>query len=447
MSSSDDGLTCIEGHLWRNVMLGFWSKRFCRLEENKLSIFKKKSDKKAESIINMTSLVTTEITDASNNKFKLNIPTESNSEAESVYLQASSKNEMMKWILDLRSCAFTNPKLTMDAFKIISVIGRGCYGKVMLCQKKDTQELLAIKTVHKSRLVEANKLHTILTERNILSKVKNPFIVSLNYAFQTVSKFYLCLEYAPGGDLFHLLTLGIPPTDDIKLYIAELSIAINDLHKNGIIYRDIKPENILFDEKGHIKLTDFGLSKDFNKNEEMTTMSFCGTTEYMAPEMIKKAGYGKQIDWWGLGIVAYEMFFGMTPFEAANKRQMYQNILKAKVKFPKNADENVVDLIKSLLRKNPKKRGNFETIKKSKLFKNFDFDAVFNRQIPPLYVPEIDDPTNPNNFDPEFTKEMAIDSVANCEMAYPMVSKFSFSCLSPEPMPLPFPDPIPLIGE
>lgn len=469
MSSSGDGGELMEGILWKNVMLGFWSKRFCRLKDNQFMIFKKDTDKKPEQTVVMSSLVSTEITDASSNKFKIKIPksskynnansasietsesipnlsnySEENSYS-SIYLQAASKNDMMKWILDLRVCSYINPELSMDMFDILSVIGRGRYGKVMLCQKKDTQEIVAVKTVHKARLVEAHKLYTILTERNILAKVKHPFIISLKYAFQTSTKFYLCLEYAPGGDLFHLLTNGTPPIDDIKLYIAELALAIEELHLNGIIYRDLKPENVLFDSKGHIKITDFGLSKLFNSKPIKTnngedlflqsqpqTSSFCGTTEYMAPEMIKKSGYSFPIDWWALGILTYEMFFGMTPFEAGNKKQIYQNILKGDIYFPRDVNPEVKNFITMLLQKNPKKRGDFDSIKNSKFMKDINFDMVYKKKIPVLGAPSISDLKNPNNFDSEFTKEAPFDSVVNNEGSSPMVSNFSYSCLTNE---------------
>lgn len=467
-SSSGDGGEIIEGCLWRNVMLGLWSKRYCQLKNNHFMIYKSKTDKKPEQTVIMSSLVSTEITDVSNNKFRIKIPKSSkfnnvnsspiessistpnlskandDNSYTSIYLQASSKNDMMKWILDLRVCSYINPELSMDMFDILSVIGRGRYGKVMLCQKKDTQEIVAVKTVHKKRLAETHKLYTILTERNILAKVKHPFIIQLKYAFQTSTKFYLCLEYAPGGDLFHLLSDGPPPIDDIKLYIAELALAIEELHLNGIIYRDLKPENVLFDSKGHIKITDFGLSKIFvsktiksNNAEDLflqsqqpTTSTLCGTTEYMAPEMIKKSGYSFQVDWWSLGILTYEMFFGMTPFEAGNKQQIYQNILKSDVYFPREVNKDVKDFILMLLQKNPKKRGDFDSIKNSKLMKDIDFNAVYRKKIPVLNAPFVSDLTNPNNFDSEFTKEAPFDSVVNNEESSPMVSNFSFSCLT-----------------
>ena len=232
--------------------------------------------------------------------------------------QENDHDNLVKWVIALRSASFFNPNLSMDCFNIISVIGRGFFGKVMLVQNKNTNELYAIKTVHKNRLIQSNKVHTILAERFILGKVKHPFIVEMRMAFQSVSKFYILMEYVKGGDLFGLLkrtsndfenldhqlstisnsssrssslsdyhqntTNKMPskgkykiPLSQVKLYVAELALALNYLHSLGIVYRDLKPENILLAEDGHIKLTDFGLSKDISKSQ--LTGTFCGTAD------------------------------------------------------------------------------------------------------------------------------------------------------------------------
>lgn len=425
LPKSQVSMSVNEGFLEKKGVLGIWIKKYCVLIDNNFQIFRKKDDKKAEIQILINSSVITEIVDTSNNRFKI----AQLGNKDSIFLQAKTANLMMKWILDLRACSFKNQSMSMEMFNIISVIGRGEYGKVMLCQKKDTQELFAIKTVHKNRLIRENKVQTILNERSILTSINNPFIISLKYAFQSDSKFYLCLDYAPGGDLFHLLLNGPLPIQDVKLYIAELSLAVNDLHSKGIIYRDLKPENILFDKFGHIKLTDFGLSKVIIDSENVKT--FCGTSDYMAPEIIRRNPYGKEIDWWGVGVVAYEMLYGESPFASANKQRLYSNIVSKDPFFENTTDPNLKELLKSLMEKDPKKRGNFDTVRKSKFFCNFDFTAAFNKEILPSKLPEISDHFSTQNFDPEFTGEKAFDSLtyANSSSDKFIVPNFSFTCI------------------
>lgn len=423
--SSQESLSYIEGILEKKGVMGIWYKKYCILSGNILQIFKKKDDKKVEIQLIINSSVYTEIIDTSNNRFKIS----QLGNSISIFLQAKNPNIMMKWILGIRACSFKNQSMSMEMFNIISVIGRGEYGKVMLCQKKDTQELFAIKTVHKNRLIRENKVQTILNERSILTSINNPFIISLKYAFQSDSKFYLCLDYAPGGDLYHLLLNGPLPIQDVKLYIAELSLALNDLHSKGIIYRDLKPENILFDKYGHIKLTDFGLSKVIIDSENVKT--FCGTSDYMAPEIIRRNPYGKEIDWWGVGVVGYEMLYGESPFMSANKQRMYSNIVSKDPFFENTTDPDLKELLKSLMEKDPKKRGNFDTVKKSRFFNNFDFVAAFNKQIAPSKLPEISDHFSTQNFDPEFTGEKAFDSLTytNSSSGKFIVPNFSFTCI------------------
>lgn len=415
----------IEGILEKKGIIGFWIKKYCILIGNKFFIYKKKGEKKPEIELIINSSVCTEIIDTSSNKFKIS----QLGNNDSIFLQAKTANLMMEWILDLRACSFRNQSMSMEMFNILSVLGRGEYGKVMLCQQKDTQELFAIKTVHKKRLVRENKIQTILNERSILASINNPFIISLKYAFQTDTKFYLCLDYAPGGDLFHLLKCGPLPIQDVKLYIAELSLAINELHSKGIIYRDLKPENILFDKYGHIRLTDFGLSKVILDAEK--TKTFCGTSDYMAPEIIRRNPYGKEIDWWGVGVVGYEMLYGEPPFASANRQRMYSNIVSRDPFFENNTDPDLKLLLSSLMEKDPKKRGNFETVKKSKFFNNFDFDAAYNKKISPSKTPELSDHSSTQNFDQEFTQERAFDSLPH-SVSSPnkfVVPNFSFTCI------------------
>ena len=305
-------------------------------------------------------------------------------------------------------------EMSMDMFNILSTIGRGSYGKVMLCENKETHELYAIKSIHKNRLVQTNKVYTVVRERVILSKTKHPFIVSLCFAFQTPTKFYIGLEYVPGGDLFHLMSSDQDlPFLQMRLYIAEIALAIDYLHQNKIIYRDLKPENVLIGLDGHLKLTDFGLAKDLEEDSKQTTTTLCGTPEYVPPEMIRKHEYGPEIDWWALGIIAYEIIFREVPFTVENNNisALYDLILNTEPDYPQ-CHKVILSFLKGLLQKDPKKRFTFSDIKMHSFWKDFDWDKCYNKEYQPFYIPQINNIKKPDNFDPVFTKEIAQESIA-----------------------------------
>ncbi|XP_014664300.1 PREDICTED: ribosomal protein S6 kinase alpha-5-like [Priapulus caudatus] len=210
----------------------------------------------------------------------------------------------------------------MQDFELLKVLGTGAYGKVFLVRKicgSDSGCLYAMKVLKKASLVQKVKTteHT-MTERSVLEAVReSPFLVNLHYAFQTDAKLHLILDYVNGGELFtHLYHREHFEESEVRLYVAEIALALNHLHKLGIIYRDLKLENILLDTDGHIVVTDFGLSKELLPADNNRAYSFCGTIEYMAPELIKRehSGYDKAIDWWSLGVLSYELITGASPF-------------------------------------------------------------------------------------------------------------------------------------
>jgi serine/threonine protein kinase len=314
----------------------------------------------------------------------------------------------------------------MDHFRVVSVIGRGVYGKVMLCQDLDTWELYAIKSIHKKRLVETGNTASVISERNIMMKAHHPFIVNLCFAFQSPSKFYLGLEYAPGGELFYYMKKhGAVQIDDARLYAAEIGLALTHLHSLGIVYRDLKPENVLFDRLGHIKLTDFGLSKVLDRTGK--TQTFCGTSEYLAPEVVMGLPYGYEIDLWSLGILIYEMLLGVTPFADENKSTLFTNIVSGIPRFPPGFDGRVRDFIRRLLTKDATARPKFEDLKGHPFFEGFDWGMVERREYRPNFIPPTRDLLKPTNFDPEFTTEVAADSLVTPGMAeFGRVPGFSY---------------------
>lgn len=401
MESSDFGI--MKGPVRRRNFFRIWVKRYAVLDRTRLTIFKDESESKVDSQIEITENTTVEPNDKDGFRFLI-----VHGETQ-IFLETDSSESLLKWVMGIRGCLYPSAGISMQDFEPLCVIGRGFYGKVMLCKRKVNGELVAIKSVQKTKLLQTKKVTTILIERSILEKVRSPFVVRMICAFQSPSKFYLGLEFVPGGELFfHMNRRGRFTTQEVQIYLAELAIALNHLHSSGIVYRDLKPENILLDRDGHLKLTDFGLSKDISKCG--TTTTFCGTTEYFPPEVIRHEPYGVAVDWWALGVLAYELLFGTTPFHDRNQVRLFKNILEATPSFPPSTPPVVQAMVSGLLTKDPRKRAKFEDIKRMEFFAGLDFDAVAVKQIPPPFVPEVETKADLQNFDKDFTDEPAVDS-------------------------------------
>lgn len=408
----------LNGWLEKRSIFGIWLKKYFSLKQNKLLIYKNASVSNAEKEYQLDSLTIVEPSETTKCVFKVTIQTPN---IVILTLRASTIDEMIKWVSQIRRSAFENKALYISMFNVISVIARGSSCKITLCEKKGTHEIVAIKSVKKEKLLDSSKSNNnILNEKDILTSINNPFMINLKYAFQNSKYYYLALEYAPGGDLYHRLKNVKIPLFDIKLYIAELTIAIHELHTNHIIYRDMKPENILIAKDGHLKLADFGLSTFCEPNQRKKT--FCGTTEYIAPEVILNEGYGQEIDWWGIGILTYELLYGSTPFTGMNSQYIYQSILKRQPIFPKNEDQKVVSFISTLLEKDPEKRGGYNFIVGSEFMSDIDFYAVYKKKISPSFIP--------NTIDIKDTKGKVRDSDYCIEYNSAILSdnNFYFNC-------------------
>ncbi|KAI8835922.1 kinase-like domain-containing protein [Chytridium lagenaria] len=280
--------------------------------------------------------------------------------------------------------------ISANDFELLKVVGKGSFGKVLQVRKRDTGRIYAMKVLVKKDIVERQEIAHTLSERNVLIQATSPFLVGLKFSFQTPEKLYLVLDYMNGGELFYHLQKETAFSEErAKFYTCELICALQHLHKYNIVYRDLKPENILLDSNGHISLTDFGLCKE-NLSFDETTNTFCGTAEYLAPEVLTGQGYGKAVDWWSLGILFYEMTTGLPPFYSEN-----------------------------LLERDPKRRfgaspEDAEEIKRHRYFSDVDWEKLLKKQVKPPYKPKVESEMDTSNFDPVFTDNMIpVDSLPN----------------------------------
>uniref|UniRef100_A0A8C7J882 non-specific serine/threonine protein kinase n=1 Tax=Oncorhynchus kisutch TaxID=8019 RepID=A0A8C7J882_ONCKI len=308
-------------------------------------------------------------------------------------------------------------KADPSQFELLKVLGQGSYGKVFLVRKikgSDRGQLYAMKVLRKATLKVRDRVRSKM-ERDILAEVNHPFIVKLHYAFQTEGKLYLILDFLRGGDLFTRLSKEVMFTEeDVKFYLAELALALDHLHSLGIIYRDLKPENILLDEEGHIKITDFGLSKEAIDHDKRA-YSFCGTIEYMAPEVVNRRGHTHSADWWSFGVLMFEMLTGSLPFQGKDRKETMALILKAKLGMPQFLSPEVQSLIRALFKRNPTNRlgagpDGVEEIKRHNFFGNIDWNKLYRREIKPPFKPAVGRPDDTFHFDPEFTSRTPTDS-------------------------------------
>ncbi|XP_027722484.1 ribosomal protein S6 kinase alpha-3 isoform X3 [Vombatus ursinus] len=330
-------------------------------------------------------------------------------------------------------------KADPSQFELLKVLGQGSFGKVFLVKKisgSDARQLYAMKVLKKATLKVRDRVRTKM-ERDILVEVNHPFIVKLHYAFQTEGKLYLILDFLRGGDLFTRLSKEVMFTEeDVKFYLAELALALDHLHSLGIIYRDLKPENILLDEEGHIKLTDFGLSKE-SIDHEKKAYSFCGTVEYMAPEVVNRRGHTQSADWWSFGVLMFEMLTGTLPFQGKDRKETMTMILKAKLGMPQFLSPEAQSLLRMLFKRNPANRlgagpDGVEEIKRHSFFSTIDWNKLYRREILPPFKPATGRPEDTFYFDPEFTAKTPKDSpgIPPSANAHQLFRGFSFVAIT-----------------
>jgi len=308
-------------------------------------------------------------------------------------------------------------KITLDDFEILKVLGEGAFGKVRLVEKKDTKQIYAMKSLQKGYLIAKDQIEHTKAERYILERSQSPFLVNLEYAFQTPDKIFFVMKFMVGGELFsHLRKARRFDEKRAKFYAAEILLGLEYLHKLGILYRDLKPENILMDEEGHVCLTDFGTAKLLEEDQVAT--SIVGTPEYLAPEILGGVGHGKPVDWWTFGILIYEMLVGKSPFynNYHDTKKIFEDIQTAEIGFDPslNISSEAQDLISKLLTKNPAQRlgsNSSEEIKGHAWFSDINWKDSYDKKVVPPFKPKVQDKYDLEYFDEEITMEEAGNSL------------------------------------
>uniref|UniRef100_A0A8C7D4S7 Protein kinase C n=1 Tax=Oncorhynchus kisutch TaxID=8019 RepID=A0A8C7D4S7_ONCKI len=309
--------------------------------------------------------------------------------------------------------------LGLGDFDLIRVIGRGSYAKVLLVRLKKNEQIYAMKVVKKELVHDDEDIDWVQTEKHVFEQAStNPFLVGLHSCFQTESRLFLVIEYVNGGDLmFHMQRQRKLPEEHARFYAAEICIALNFLHEKGIIYRDLKLDNVLLDHEGHIKLTDYGMCKEGIRPGD-TTSTFCGTPNYIGPEILRGEDYGFSVDWWALGVLMFEMMAGRSPFDIITdnpdmntEEYLFQVILEKTIRIPRSLSVKAASVLKGFLNKDPKERlgcqvqTGFADIKSHTFFRSIDWDQLEKKQMAPPFKPQITDDYGLENFDTQFTNE------------------------------------------
>ncbi|OWR45300.1 serine/threonine-protein kinase N [Danaus plexippus] len=306
-------------------------------------------------------------------------------------------------------------EMSMNSFRLLSVLGRGHFGKVILAQYKSTNEYFAIKALKKGDIIARDEVDSLLSEKRIFevaNAIRHPFLVNLFACFQTDQHVCFVMEYAAGGDLMMHIHADVFTEPRAVFYAACVVLGLQYLHENNIIYRDLKLDNLLLDTDGYVKIADFGLCKE-GMGWGDRTGTFCGTPEFLAPEVLTETSYTRAVDWWGLGVLIFEMLVGESPFPGEDEGEVFDSIVNDEVRYPRTLSLESIALMRRLLRKNPERRlgsseRDAEDVKKQAFFRNVDWEQLLLRKVKPPFVPTISNLEDVSNFDSEFTSEAAV---------------------------------------
>lgn len=290
--------------------------------------------------------------------------------------------------------------LKLSDYEILQTLGAGSFGRVRLSRHKASNRYVAIKSLKKAEIIRIKQVDHVISENNILCSINHPFIVAMDGFTQDNRYLFLVLEFVSGGELFtYLRGVGRFEPPQACFYSAQVAMMFEYLHSKNVIYRDLKPENLLIGVDGYMKLTDFG----FAKIVEGRTYTLCGTPEYLAPEILLNKGHGKAVDWWTLGVLLYEMIAGIDPFSDEDPMAIYQKILKGKILFPKGFDRDAKSLVKHLLVADLSKRyGNLKNraqdIKNHRFYDSINWKMMYEKKVSPPYKPVVKSPSDTTHF-------------------------------------------------
>ncbi|KAK6313681.1 hypothetical protein J4Q44_G00151400 [Coregonus suidteri] len=300
-------------------------------------------------------------------------------------------------------------------FKCVAVLGRGHFGKVLLAEYESTGEMFAIKALKKGDIVSRDEVDSLMCEKRIfetVNSVRHPFLVNLFACFQTKEHVCFVMEYAAGGDLMMHIHTDVFQEPRAVFYAACVVLGLQYLHDHKIVYRDLKLDNLLLDTEGYVKIADFGLCKEGMGYQDRTS-TFCGTPEFLAPEVLTETSYTRAVDWWGLGVLIFEMLVGESPFPGDDEEEVFDSIVNDEVRYPRFLSTEAISIMRRLLRRNPERRlgageKDAEEVKKHPFFRSVDWDGLLAKKVRPEFIPTIKGREDVSNFDDEFTSEAPI---------------------------------------
>uniref|UniRef100_A0A669CVC2 protein kinase C n=1 Tax=Oreochromis niloticus TaxID=8128 RepID=A0A669CVC2_ORENI len=304
---------------------------------------------------------------------------------------------------------------SLQDFKCVAVLGRGHFGKVLLAEYKSTGEMFAIKALKKGDIVARDEVDSLMCEKRIfetVNSVRHPFLVNLFACFQTQEHVCFVMEYAAGGDLMMHIHADVFSEPRAVFYAACVVLGLQFLHDHKIVYRDLKLDNLLLDTEGYVKIADFGLCKEGMGFRDRTS-TFCGTPEFLAPEVLTETSYTRAVDWWGLGVLIFEMLVGESPFPGDDEEEVFDSIVNDEVRYPRFLSTEAISIMRRLLRRSPERRlgageKDAEEVKKHLFFRTIDWAALLAKKVKPPFVPTIQGNNDVSNFDDEFTSEAPI---------------------------------------